>query len=164
MPYEGEFASYHPLQRLVESPAVQALLRRQRIRQRPSSARPRLRSVTPADVTPSRWIPDWVLAIDGSHQPVTVENGFPGAEVGYVTVAAVLLDMAKVRQLDIQRPADPREFRTTQHTESIDGALPGCNVVIDDHLSAKDRPFFLPARVLMPLLECAIHPHLSSAA
>jgi len=138
MPYEGEFASYRPLHRLAESPTVQSLLRRQRIRQPPSGARPRPRSVTPADVTASQWIPDWVLAIDGSHQPVTVENGFPGAEVGYVTVASVLLDMAKVRQLDSQRPADPQEFRTTQHTESIDSALPGCNVVIDNHLSAID--------------------------
>lgn len=138
MPYEGEFASYRPLRRLAESATVQALLTRQRVRQPSSNARRTPRAVTAADVIPSRWIPDWVLAIDGSHQPVTVENGFPGAEVGYVTVASVLLDMAKVRQLDSQRPANPREFRTTQHTESIDSALPGCNVVIDNHLSAKD--------------------------
>lgn len=137
MPYEGEFASYGPLRRLVDSPSVQALLRRQRIRQQPPAAAQQPRSITRADVQPSPWAPDWVLAIDGSHQPVVVENGFPGAEVGYITVAAVLLDMAKVRELDSNRPADPREFRTTQHTESIDCALPGCNVVIDTDLAAK---------------------------
>ncbi len=138
MPYEGEFASYRPLQRLAESPTVQGLLARQRVQRRLTDVPRTPRLLSSAEVTPSRWTPDWVLAIDGSHQPVTVENGFPGAEVGYVTVASVLLDIAKVVQLDADRPVDPREFRTTQHTESIDSALPGCNVVIDNHLSARD--------------------------
>src|SRR3972149_6338684 len=100
MPYEGEFASYRPLQRLAESPTVKTLLARQRIQQPSSSARHTPRLLSAAEVTPSRWTPDWVVAIDGSHQPVTVQNGFPGAEVGYVTVASVLLDIARVAQLD----------------------------------------------------------------
>lgn len=136
MPYDGEFASYRPLRRLAESPSVQALLARQRIRDH-SEGDPPPQTLPTTDLALSRWTPDWVLAIDGSHQPTRVENGFPGAEVGYVTVASVLLDLAKIARLDQQRPADPKEFRTTQHAESIDSALPGCNVVIDEHPTAR---------------------------
>ena len=41
-------------------------------------------------------------------------------------------------RLDAQRPADPKEFRTIQNAESIDAALPGSNVVVDNELNAVD--------------------------
>jgi len=87
-------------------------------------------------VTASPWIPDLVLAIDGSHIPQPVVNGYPGASIEYLTVAAVLLDLKKLRALDAHRPVDPRQFRDTETTASIDEALPGANVVIDAELSA----------------------------
>ena len=65
-----------------------------------------------------------------------IENGFPGAELGYVTVASVLLDLAKQRELDQQRPANPREMRKTRAPSSLDKALPGTNVVVDDEDTA----------------------------
>lgn len=137
MPYEGEFAHYRPLQRIGESERVKALLRRARVRtkQNRGESPP---TVGLSDVRPSDWVPDWVLAVDGSHAEVKIENGFPGAEVSYVTVASVLLDVAKMTRLDAARPVDPREFRTTEQAESIDRALPGCNVVLDDEGSARD--------------------------
>ena len=82
-------------------------------------------------------MPELVLAIDGSHQEEKVENGFPGAEVGYVTVASVLMDVAKIRELDKHRPVNPKIFRQTEKVDSIDAAFPGCNVVLDDDTSPK---------------------------
>jgi len=137
MPYLNEFAHYKPLRRIAESGRVKSLLGRSRVRDRTHDVKS-LPRVNISEVRPSQWQPDWVLAIDGSHAEVKVENGYPGAEVGYVTVASVLLDVAKVNQIDAQRPADPKEFRTTEKAESIDCALPGCNVVIDEEQSAKD--------------------------
>lgn len=136
MPYEGEFAHYRPLQRIAENDQVKALLGRSRVRKRNEDVSPNTLDLS--DVRPSDWVPDWVLAVDGSHAEVKIENGFPGAEVSYVTVASVLLDVAKMTRLDAARPVDPQEFRTTEQAESIDRALPGCNIVIDGEGSALD--------------------------
>ena len=135
MPFEGEFAHYRPLQRLSDSEQVQALLRRARIKPRQTDATPPV-TVSLADLVPSRWAPHWVLAVDGSLLEHDINNGYPSASVGYVTVASVLLDIAKMVQLDAHRPIDPRSFRTLEQAESIDCALPGSNVVIDDELDA----------------------------
>lgn len=137
MPYEGEFASYRPLQRIADNDRVKDLLRRARIRTRGENGESP-HTVSLSDVRPSDWVPDWVLAVDGSHAEVKIENGFPGAEVSYVTVASVLLDVAKMTRLDAARPVDPQEFRTTKQAESIDRALPGCNVVLENEGSAVD--------------------------
>ncbi len=135
MPYEGEFAPYISLKRILESEQVKSLRTRSRITTK--SRREQINSTTiVADIAPSKYVPDFVIAIDGSQISVTVENGFPGAELGYVTVASVLLDLAKMRELDKNRPADPREIRKTRTTSSIDKALPGTNVVVDEETSA----------------------------
>lgn len=83
-------------------------------------------------------IPEYAFAIDGSHAEVDVRNGYPGAKVGYVTVASVLLDLKRIDELDEARPVDPREFRKTEEASTMDAALPGCNVVLRSHTSAVD--------------------------
>lgn len=137
MPYENEFAHYKPLKRISESEQVKTLLQRARttIDNRKTDAVP-LQSVSLAGLNPSKWTPDFVLAIDGSMAEVPVRNGYPSAAIGYVTVASVLLDVAKMVEFDANRPVDPKLFRTIENAESLDGALPGCNVVIDDDLNA----------------------------
>lgn len=89
--------------------------------------------VPDAKVTPPRFI----LALDGSYAEVNVKNGYPGAKVGYCTVASVLLDLTLVSQLDINRPADPIEFRKTEQAASVDAALPGSNVITRRQNSAR---------------------------
>jgi hypothetical protein len=69
---------------------------------------------------------------------VPVKNGYPSAQVGYVTVASVLLDVARMIQLDAKRPVDPRDFRTLEQAEAIDSVLPGCNVIIENEMNAVD--------------------------
>ncbi|HEU4558492.1 MAG TPA: hypothetical protein VFS20_11615, partial [Longimicrobium sp.] len=76
-----------------------------------------------------------VLAVDGSYHQLAVENGYPGAELAYITVASVILDVKKQRELDRNRPVDPVAARNTEDAGSIDCALPGCNIVVDDELT-----------------------------
>lgn len=137
MPYEGEFAHYKSLRRLAENEQIKALLRRSRININSLPATP-LNTISLLDLKPSGWLPDFVVAIDGSLEEVPINNGYPCAAVGYVTVASVLLDVAKMRRLDASRPADPKEFRTIENAESIDSALPCSNVVIDNEQNATD--------------------------
>lgn len=135
MPYEGERAGYIPLKRILESEQVKGL--RDRAKVATKSTKERVAEATiVADIEPSEYMPDFIIAIDGSNIPVEIENGFPGAELGYVTVASVLLDLEKQRELDKQRPANPREMRKTRTPSSLDKALPGTNVVVDDEDSA----------------------------
>jgi hypothetical protein len=83
-------------------------------------------------------LPHYVVAIDGSNAEIDVRNGYPGAKIGYCTVASVLLDLAEMTRLDEQRPVDPREFRKTEEASTVDAALPGSNVVTRAHTSARD--------------------------
>jgi hypothetical protein len=121
MPYEGEFAGYHPLRRLVESERVKELLARAKVF-RPSHA---VHKAMPSKAPPSpNQSPSFALAIDGSYAEVDVKNGYPGAKVGYCTVAGVFLDLQLIDLLDEIRPADPREFRKTEQPSAIDTSLP----------------------------------------
>lgn len=135
MPYEGEFASAKSLSRLASSERVKQLLGSYGVKERGPSD-PNAPALVTLAAPGSNWQPELVLAIDGSHAEVKVENGFPDAEASYVTVSSVLLDVQKMRQLDAQRPADPREFRKIEDADSIDSALPGCNVIADGQTSA----------------------------
>ncbi len=136
MPFEGEYAHYRPLKRIVENEQVQRLLARSHRIEPNSIPSTPLNTVSLLDLQPTENGIDFVLAIDGSMHEEPVDNGYPSAAVGYVTVASVLLDVAKMKVLDAKRPIDPKEFRTLEDAESIDGALPGSNVVIDDELDA----------------------------
>jgi hypothetical protein len=135
MPYEGEFAGYHPLQRIVETERVKNLLRRSRVFQPNGTDAAAVSKDAPP---PGGNLPNYVVAIDGSNAEVDVRNGYPGAKVGYCTVASVLLNLSEMTRLDQQRPVDPQEFRKTEEASTVDAALPGSNVVTRTHTSARD--------------------------
>lgn len=130
MPYEGEFAGYKPLARIANSERVQDIVSRSKKRM-PEEGYSNVAPLV-SDVRPSGWLPDLVLAVDGSYHQLSVENGYPGAELAYLTVASVILDVKKQRELDQNRPVDPLASRGTEEAGSIDCALPGCNVIVDD--------------------------------
>lgn len=135
MPYEGEFAAYRALQRLADTERVQQLLRRAQVFNPKTATGPAIEPVgAPA---PDYELPAFVVGIDGSNQEVEVKTGYPGARVGYLTVASVLLNLAEMERLDAMRPADPIAFRQTQEPATIDRALPGANVVTRTHKDAK---------------------------
>lgn len=135
MPYEGEYAHYQPLKRIVESERVQQLLRKSRVIDPSTVAQQAVPQAPPAA---DAALPSLVLAIDGSHAEVDVRNGYPGAKVGYCSVASVVLNLAEVDRLDAARPVNPVDFRRTEEPSSDASALPGCNVITRDHRSAKD--------------------------
>jgi hypothetical protein len=135
MPYEGEYAHYQPLKRIVESERVQQLLRRSRILERSTLVQHVAPKPPPDAAAP---LPSLVLAIDGSHTEVDVSNGYPGAKVGYCSVASVIMNLAEVDRLDASRPISPIDFRKTEQPSSDASALPGCNVITRDHTSARD--------------------------
>ena len=134
MPYEGEYAGYRPLRRIADTDRVKKLLGRARVFAPPTGAPTALPVAAP--IAPSSFA-DFVVAIDGSHAEVDVKNGYPGAKVGYCTVASVLLKMREIERLDDARPVDPQEFRKTEEAATIDGALPGSNVVTRSQQSAQ---------------------------
>ena len=134
MSYEGEFAKFRSVQRLVNNPHVKEL--QQKCRVAPAADAGTLpidgESVITADsLGEDGPKPELVVAIDGSHVEVPVRNGFPGAEVSYLTCAAVILDMQKLRHADENRPIDPLEFKKVENAGSIDAALPSTNVIKD---------------------------------
>ncbi|MFA6194681.1 MAG: DNA double-strand break repair nuclease NurA [Patescibacteria group bacterium] len=136
MPYEGEFAHYKPLNRIVESECVKGLLRSVRIC---DSSSKKVVTLLPKFISDKVInFPDFVIAIDGSQTEVPIENGYPGAMIGYLTTASVLLDLKRMNELDQHRPVDPVEFRKTEETSALDAAFPGSNVVVRSHTSAKD--------------------------
>lgn len=138
MSFEGEFASYEPLRRLLDSEKVKALQNRFHIRERIEDAEEFDKEIiNKNDLTQSTHIPDLILAIDGSNIAAKAENGFPGAEFGYVTVSSVLIDLKKVKLLEENQFVDPKEFRETEKASTIDSVFPGCNVILDDEKSAK---------------------------
>ena len=75
MPYEGEFAKYGPLRRLVESERVNQLLGSYKIRNI-SDRLESLQSLNPIQLQPGDWTPNYLIAIDGSHAEVDIKNGF----------------------------------------------------------------------------------------
>ena len=135
MPYEGEFASYHPLRRIVETEHVKQLLSRCKVCNEEDTALPALQPSLVSECTDI--LPRLVVAIDGSNTEVPVVNGYPGARVGYCTVASVLIDLALIDELDSDRPIDPYRFRETEKASTIDAALPGSNVVTRRQTSAR---------------------------
>ena len=138
MGFEGEFASYEPLRRLLDSEKVKALQKRFKIRIREEETKEFEESILRKDqVEESNLKPDLILAIDGSNIVAKAENGYPGAEFGYITVAAVLIDLKKVEELENHDFINPKEFRKTEKPSTIESVFPGCNVILDKGKSAK---------------------------
>jgi len=138
MPFEGEFASYEPLRRLRSSEKVQALESRFKIRQREEETTDFEGSITKkSDLSESSIQPDLVLAIDGSNLTAKAENGFPGAEFGYITIASVLIDLKRISELEKVEFVAPQQFRETEKASTIESVFPGCNVILDNEKNAK---------------------------
>ncbi|MCL2722719.1 MAG: DNA double-strand break repair nuclease NurA, partial [Treponema sp.] len=65
------------------------------------------------------------------------EKGFPGAEYGYVTIAAVLIDLKLISQLEKEDIIDPKLFRKTETPATQESCFPGCNIILDNDKDAK---------------------------
>lgn len=138
MSFEGEFASYEPLRRLLDSAKVKALQDRLKIRQRNEETEEFDGSIiNKNDLTASGLHPDLILAVDGSPLAAKAENGFPGAEFGYISIASVLIDLKLVKELEQNDFINPKKFRETEKASTIESVFPGCNIILDTERSAK---------------------------
>jgi len=140
MGFEKEFASYEPLRRIIDSPKVQALQDRLRIRKNiveDDKSDFEKKILKKSELPSTDFIPDYVIAIDGGYQAAKAENGFPGAEFGYITISAVLIIEKEVRNFSKKEFIDPKRFRETEKASTIDTVIPGCNIVIAGEESAK---------------------------
>lgn len=138
MSFEGEFASYEPLRRIMESKKVSAMQKRFRVLHKDKTVKDNAPNliVNKTDLHESVIQPDLILSIDGSNLVGKAENGFPGAEFGYVTIASVLIDLKKIEQLETQKFIDPVDFRETEKADTIESVFPGCNVILDSEKDA----------------------------
>lgn len=142
MPYENEFAAYAPVKRLAESDRVRDLLAKHKIIKAPSLSTNggtlACPTVTPKDLPEfGKWLPDYVLSIDGSNAEVPVDNGYPSSRAAYITVVSVLLKLKEMRKLDEVRPVDPRQFQQTYSSDPMDAVLPGANVTYEGELNPR---------------------------
>jgi hypothetical protein len=139
MGFEGEFASYEPLRRIISSEKIQSLQKRMRVQPSIPSAEIIKKNIITADKLSQTIInqPDWILAIDGSHLEGHPEKGYPGAEYGVVTIASVLIDLKKIAQYEKSDFIDPKKFRETEKASSQESLFPGCNIVIDSEKDSK---------------------------
>jgi len=139
MPFDGEFASYEPLRRILSSEKIQALQKRMHLQLSIPSAEVIKKEIVTINELPQTIInqPDYVLAIDGSHLEGQPEKGYPGSEFGVVTIASVLIDLKKVAQCEKSEFIDPKMFRETEKASSQESLFPGCNIVIDSEKDAK---------------------------
>src|SRR4051794_18086427 len=125
MGFENEFASYEPLRRLLDSEKVKSLKSRFLIRKRIEQEHDFESSILKkSDLPASTNQASYIIAIDGSVMPHKAQNGFPGAEFGYITVASVLIDLMKVRECADEEFISPKKLRETEKLNTIESVFP----------------------------------------
>jgi hypothetical protein len=138
MGFEGEFASYEPLRRIADSEKYNALLTHVRIQKKDQSIK-NFDSllVYKKDLLQNLIQPSLIIFTDGSSFEKEIEKGFPSARLGVVTIASVLTNLDKIKQLLKDDFIDPKEFRKTEDNSFMEAFFPGCNVVMDSEKDAK---------------------------
>lgn len=125
MPYDGEFAKHSVLRDFENNPLITEMLEESDIRETEQIDLPALLLEIPRN----QWMASQVFAIDGSHRPVKVANGYPGASAGFLSVATVMIDMEKLVR-EINAPSiNPVTFADVEKAYATTGALPSSNVV-----------------------------------
>ena len=135
MPFQNEKAGNAAIIRILSSKKVQAL--QAKFRREPAPDTKESSPLRLANSPAGAVIPQIILAIDGGYHATPVEAGYPGAEIGYLTIASVLLFLDKLKDSAKDGIINPVKFRNATNTGSIDLALPGRGVLIDEEPSAK---------------------------
>ncbi|GJM17697.1 MAG: nuclease [Thermodesulfobacteriota bacterium] len=129
--------SYEPLRRLLSNRKIEQLRSKIKIRNEVEEVDWSEITIALSELDGSDWEPQLIIAIDGDYSKHQINNGFPGAELGYITVSTVLILVDKLRELEDSRFVDPKKYRETERPTSIDCLMVGCNTVLDDEGSAK---------------------------
>lgn len=83
------------------------------------------------------WRPRYVVAIDGSHKEIQYDQGFPGAELGYISIATVLIDVHQLLSEAEKTTIDPVEFNKVQSAYPFTSVLASANMVNKDMPDAR---------------------------
>ncbi|MBL0924294.1 MAG: hypothetical protein IBJ12_07490 [Sphingomonadaceae bacterium] len=136
MPYEGEFATGESLLSLERSEALREF--QGSVRKREEADAP-----NPAVLTVPRnsWMPNRVVAVDGSTINVPVDNGFPMADVSLLKVALVSIDLSKLNLREREIPS-PRVFYEMERAHTFDKVLPGANIIRPNVQGDTPKDFF----------------------
>ncbi|NVJ98359.1 MAG: DNA double-strand break repair nuclease NurA [Alphaproteobacteria bacterium] len=129
--------SYEPLRRILSNERIKNIQERIKVRHNEEPISWDTVAIGSSDLDDSNWVPSLLIAIDGDYSVSKIETGFPGSEIGYVTVSSVIILIDKIRQLEKQEFIDPREFRKTESASSLDSVFVGCNAVLDGEVSAE---------------------------
>ena len=129
--------SYEPLRRLVSNKKIEELISKIKVRYDKDQIDWNEKVYKVSDLGNSEWEPQMIIAIDGDYFKSKIENGFPGAEVGYITISSVLLLMDRINDLENEQFIDPRKYRETEQVSSMESLFYGCNVVLEGETSAK---------------------------
>lgn len=129
--------SYEPLRRLLSDSKINELITQIRVNSDIEDVNWDEKTIKLSELEASLWQPKLLIAIDGDYSKSIIQNGFPGAEIGYITVSTVVILLDKVRELEKEQFIDPKKFRETEQPTSIDSLFVGCNVILQGEVSAK---------------------------
>lgn len=138
MGFEGEFASYEPLRRILSGRKVKSLQDSLIVN---DNTNPDINLLTKHTFTksqlPSNYSPNYIIAIDGGYHAAKIQNGFPGAEIGYIAISASLILNDEAELISKKTFINPKDFRKTEKASTLDTVIPGCNVIIKGEVDTK---------------------------
>jgi hypothetical protein len=132
MPHSNEFASHLIIKRFAEDEGIKKQLESYKEPEFPDESR-----ASGQLVDRNKWQPKYVVAIDGSHHEVAYETGFPGAEIGFVSLATVLINVEVLIAESDKPTIDPVAFSQVQSAYTLTKVLPSANMVHKDHPDAR---------------------------
>ncbi|MFM9759019.1 DNA double-strand break repair nuclease NurA [Aeromonas dhakensis] len=130
MPYSNEFAQHKVLGRFTDSPEIKKLLEGFKEPEYPEDE-----MTCGLKIERNQWKPKYVVAIDGSHKELQYDKGFPGAELGFISIATVLIKVDKLIEASRKTTIDPVEFNQVQSSYPLSAVLPSSNMI---HLNFPD--------------------------
>lgn len=136
MPFEGEFATGESLLSLERSEALREFQGSVRKREETDAPNPAILAVQR-----NSWMPNRVIAVDGSTINVPVDNGFPMADVSLLKVALVSIDLSKLSSTGKNIPS-PRVFYEMERAHTFDKILPGANIIRQNVQGDTPKEFF----------------------
>lgn len=129
--------SYEPLRRLLSDTKIEQLRSKIKIRNEVEQVNWNEKVTPLSRLEQSKWKPRLIVAIDGDYSKHIINNGFPGAEVGYITVSTIVILVHRLKELEDFRFVDPKKLRETERPTSIDTLIVGCNTVLNGEKSTK---------------------------
>ena len=75
------------------------------------------------------WVPNQVIAIDGSSVTANLRIGFPIADASLLKVSLVSIDLHRLNVLEHNEIPSPALFRDMEEAWTFDAVMPGANIV-----------------------------------